>query len=198
MTLMETIRKKVRHRKRGEPFTAKEMSTLGSRASVDQALSRLAKGHVIQRVGRGVYVRPKESPLLGQLPVSAVQVAKAVARARQEKLQLSGAEAANRLGLTTQVPARTIYLTDGPSRVVRVGKQEVELRHAASRKLIGAGTEGGLVISALYYLGREGVTAEVIANLQKSLSSVTRKQLLRLLPHVPTWMGQALRSICQE
>ncbi|GMU52632.1 MAG: hypothetical protein AMXMBFR33_17780 [Candidatus Xenobia bacterium] len=195
---METVRQKVRHRRRGEPFTAKEMSSLGNRASVDQALSRLVKDRVIERVGRGVYVRPKESPLLGRLPVSAVQVAKAVARARQEKLQLSGAEAANRLGLTTQVPARTIYLTDGPSRIIRVGKQEVELKHAASTKLVGAGTEGGLVISALYYLGREAVTPEVIGKLQGSLSFVIKNQLLRLLPHVPSWMGQSLRAICQE
>ncbi len=195
MSLIETIKQRVLHSKRGQPFTAKELSELGSRNAIDQALSRLASERTIERVKRGVYVRPKQSPVIGPLPVSAEKVTKKVVKARGEKLQVSGAEAANRLGLTTQVPTKLVYWTNGPTRTVKVEKQEVQLKHVSPSKLLGAGTEAGLAIAALHHLSREDVTPEVIEHLRTILTIETKTRLRRMVTRVPAWMSQALLQI---
>ena len=99
----------------GAPLVAKELLHLGSRAAVDQALSRLVQRGALLRAGRGLYVLPVESRFGTRAP-SAAKVVEGLANQRGETIVPHGAAAANALGLTTQVPMRAVYLTSGPSR----------------------------------------------------------------------------------
>src|SRR5664279_4746127 len=74
--------------------------------------------------------------------------------------------AGNLLGLSEQVPARVVFLTDGTSRKVLIGRLIVELRKAAPRHLALAGKMSGTVIQALRHLGKDHVTAARVATLQ--------------------------------
>ena len=154
-SITASILKRVRGKGRGSVWTPGDFLDLGSRAAVDQGLSRLARRGRITRVARGIYAYPQVSPRLGALTPSPDAVAGAVAGARRSRLQVSGARAANELGLSTQVPARAVYLTDGPSKVVKLGRQEVRLKHVAANRMAGAGTRAGMVLEALRYLGRD-------------------------------------------
>ena len=109
--------------------SAKGLLHLGNRAAVDQALSRLAEREQLIRAGRGVYLRPVASRFGTRAP-SVQQAVEALASQRGETIVSNGAAAANALGLTTQVPVRSVYLTSGRSRKMNLGKQVVELRHA--------------------------------------------------------------------
>ena len=100
----------------------------GSREAIDVTLHRLAKQGVIRRLARGLYDLPKEHPVLGTLMPSAEAVAQAVAGRDRTRLQPAGANAANMLGLTTQVPAKMVFMTDGPARTVKIGPMTIQLR----------------------------------------------------------------------
>jgi len=93
---------------------------IGSREAVDVTLHRLARKGTIRRLARGVHDLPKRHPVLGLLAPSAEAVAKAMAGRDRTRLQPAGAYAANALGLFEQVPAKVLFLTDGPSRTVRI------------------------------------------------------------------------------
>lgn len=196
MTVTESIRKKLAQYAQGEPFSVSELRDFGSnRAAVDQALSRLARAGEIRRVARGLYTRPKSSPILGVLPVAAPKIAAAAARAQGVQLSISGAEAANRLGLSTQVPTQTIYWSDGPRRKIQVGNQTVVFR--PRRLLPGAQGPCGPVIAALKYLGRKGLTPEMVAKLAAELPESVKQELRQLVPQLPAWMEKPLAKICQ-
>ena len=136
----------------GATLSAKALLHLGSRAAVDQALSRLARRGQLLRAGRGLYVLPVESRFGVRAP-SVEKVVEAVAAQRGETITTSGAAAANALGLTTQVPVRTVYLTSGPSRTLQVGSQRVELKHAPPWQVVLPRQLAGQAVRALAWLG---------------------------------------------
>src|SRR5947209_2939780 len=103
-------------------LSARELLHLGSRAAVDQALTRLHRRGELIRVSRGVYALPIEGRYGRRLP-SPYKVAEAIARRRGEPVVRHGAAAANSLGLTTQVPVREVYLTTGANRQLEIGRQ---------------------------------------------------------------------------
>jgi len=116
MTTAGTIRNHIKGIAIGEPFTSIQFNGLGTRASIDQALSRLVKGGEIVRVSRGVFVRPKNSRYVGQVMPELSKVAQAIANAHGETIQVHGAEAARLLGLTTQMPLQSLFYTSGRNR----------------------------------------------------------------------------------
>jgi hypothetical protein len=113
------------------------------------------------------------------------------------RLQPSGAYAANRLGLSTQVPARIVYLTDGPSRTLRVGNQEIRLQRTTPRSMTPAGRVSGLVIQALRHLGQKHVDDTVIRTLQRTLNDRDKERLLKDIAYAPAWVGKHLREIAK-
>ncbi len=138
----------------GTPVAAKSLLHLGNRAAVDQALSRLAERGQLLRAGRGVYMLPVTSRFGTRAP-SVEQAVEALAAQRGEVIVSSGAAAANSLGLTTQVPVRSVYLTSGRTRKMSLGKQIVELRHAPRWQLTMAHRPAGQAVRALAWLGPE-------------------------------------------
>jgi len=192
MKATELIRKGIEAIPLGEPFTPAIFLEFGTRAAVDQALARLAREGAITRVARGVYAKPRTSPRLGALPIPASKIAEAIVRSRGYPLQISGAEALNRLGLSTQVPVQQIYLTEGPARKIKLGKQVLQLKRVGPKAMAGAGTPAGTVISALRYLGKEGVTNEVMEKLERTLPEKVKLELKSHAPNVPSWMAEKL------
>jgi predicted transcriptional regulator of viral defense system len=186
-SVASNILKVVKRKGRGYVFTPDALRSHGTRAAVDQALSRLARSGEIRRLGRGIYDYPKISQKLGPLTPAPEAVAEALARQEGAHLQTSGARAANALGLTTQVPGRLTFLTDGTPRSRRVGNQTIELRRAAPRKLRGAATVAGTVLQAIRYLGRERVTDDVVHHLAHILSPRDKRELRSLAATAPGW-----------
>jgi hypothetical protein len=117
---------------------------------------------------------------LGALTPSPDVIAAALAKSRRCRIQVSGARAANELGLTTQVPAKAVYLTDGPSRAVTVGRQEIRLKHVPSTRLVAAGTKAGMVLEALRHLGPD-VDPRTIERLETQLSRRDKQALNQYL-----------------
>ncbi|MGO4307072.1 DUF6088 family protein [Cupriavidus sp. RAF12] len=179
---------------RGGVFTSSDFLDMAARAAVDQALSRLVKNGKLRRLARGLYDFPKVHPKLGPLSPTPDNVAQALARETGSQVQISGARAANALGLTTQVPARSTYLTNGPSRRVVLGKRVVDLRHASPKHLIAPGSAAGTVVQALRHVGPVRA-ADVVKVAARRLSANDKKTLASTAVQAPAWMRPTLVSI---
>lgn len=174
----------------GAPIAAKALLHLGSREAVDQALSRLVRRGRLLRVGRGLYLCPVESRYGAHAP-SPEKVVPAMARERGETVASSGVAAANTLGLTTQIPMRTIYLTSGPSRTLKLGAQTVELKHAPRWQLVMPNRLGGDAIRALAWLGPAKAT-EALRRIRRTLPEQEWRELTIARPLLPSWMAEAI------
>ena len=194
-SVYDKLRRQIEKRLPGTVFVTREFMELGSRAAVDEALSRLAREGVIRRLGRGLYDFPRLHPAFGPVPADPDQIAAALARKTGSRLQSAGGQAANALGLSTQVPARAVYLTDGRRRSVQVGGQTIELRHAEPRSLAGAGRTEGTVIQALRHLGQGQITADVIARLCQILTPREKAALRQEALNAPGWLVPILQEI---
>src|SRR5580704_17381490 len=129
----------IRSRGRGAVFVPADFFEIGSREAIDIALHRLARKGTIRRLARGVYDFPKQHPVLGPLSPSADTVARALAGRDRTRLQPAGAYAANALGLSEQVPAKAVFLTDGPARTVEIGPITIQLRRTTAKNMAAAG-----------------------------------------------------------
>jgi len=196
-SVYDKIRRQIEKSLPGAVFVTREFLELGSRAAVDEALSRLAREGVIRRLGRGLYDYPRLHPVFGPVPADPDEIAAALARKTGSRLQSTGGHAANALGLSTQVPARAVYITDGRRRTVQVGGQTIELRHAEPRSLAGAGHTEGTVIQALRHLGPEQITADVIESLRQTLTPREKTALRREVLNAPGWLVPTLREIAK-
>ncbi|MEI7730807.1 MAG: DUF6088 family protein [Verrucomicrobiota bacterium] len=196
---MQTIDAKLKSRiygsGRGSAFTPNDFLDLGGRAAVDKALSRLALKGTIRRLARGLYEYPRTHSELGMLAPDIEKVAKALAGKDRIRLQPAGAYATNLLGLSEQVPAKVVFLTDGTSRTVKFGRQEIQLRHTTMKNMAASGKLSGLLIQALRHLGKEHITPARVEHLKRTLPAKERQQLLRDIPLAPAWMHPLFRKL---
>lgn len=193
--MADRIMKRIRGKGRGWVFTPRHFLDFGSRGAVDMALSRLAQSNTIRRIGRGIYDYPRLHDTLGGLSPDPAVLADALAVQTGDKLAPSGAAAANQLGLSTQVPARASYATNGRTRVGKAGGRSLTLRHSRAPVLDQASDTANAVLQALAQLGRKHVDADVIQRLAARVDDTDMKQLLQARPAMPGWMGDVILKI---
>lgn len=177
----------------GWVFTPAHFLDLGSRTAVATALKRHKQAGIIRQLARGLYDYPIDHPVLGRVAPSADAVARALASRDAVRLQPTGAYAANVLGLSEQVPARIEFLTDGPSRRVKLGRREIILKRTTPRNMATAGRRSGTIIQALRWLGQQHVDDKVLFILRRQLRDTDRAQLKNDLKYAPDWIAGILR-----
>lgn len=182
---------------RGWVFTPSHFLDLSTRRAIASALKRQTDAGHFRQLARGLYDYPKRHPKLGILTPTPDQVAKALVGRDQVRLQPSGAYAANLLGLSNQVPAKIVFLTDGTSRLVRVGSITVQLRRTTPRNVAAAGRLSGLIIQAFRHLGPKHITPERIAHLRRTLPAADRRSLIKDIKLSPAWMHEFLRELAE-
>ena len=193
MSTAKAIRSRIRSVPRGTPFTSSRFASLGSRGSVHRALSRLTQSGEVERVSRGVFVRPRKSRFVGNVFPAVTDVVRIRAKANGETIQIHGAEAARRLGLSTQVPTAPVFHTSASSRTVRVGNTTVRMIHTSNRRRLQlAGEPAGIALSALWYLGKDSVSPDTLATVTAALSGDQFRRLRSA--KMPAWMADALAA----
>ena len=195
-TIGQTILDHIQTAGHGQVFTPKDFFDAGARSAIDQALARLVRTGKLQRLGRGLYYCPRMNPNLG-IPVApdVDQIAQAIGRRTGSRMVPSGAVAANLFGLSTQVPAKFIYLSDGRSRRLRVGNLEIQIKHVTPKELPLGSQTSAMVFQALRHLGRETVDAKVIAKLSTVLSAKQKRELQQDAHYTTGWIAGVVRQI---
>jgi hypothetical protein len=194
---MQSIENKIEQsilsKPKGTLLLPEDFTVFGSSDAVRKALSRLQEKEIIKRVAHGIYVRPKISKILGSLTPSAEEVAKAIIKRDRIRIIPNGSVALNALGLSTQVPMNIVYLTDGSSRELYVGKRKIKFKKTATKMLMAKGRISKLVILALKEIGNGYVTIEE----EKKILSLLKKEDVKLLEHdiklAPEWIRVIMR-----
>lgn len=183
----------------GKAFSAKDFLDIASRGTIDMALSGLTRGGTIRRVRRGLYDMPKVNPALGgKLSPDIDEAARAIARRQRWKIVPEGAWAANLLGLSTQVPAKIIYLTDGPNKEVLIGRRTIHFKHARPKAMAGLEGKFALVVQALRHLGKDGVRPREIAILRAALSPAEKLKLVKDARFGVDWIYEVAKTIAEK
>ena len=180
--------------------TPRDFLDLGSRAAVDQALSRLVKAGRLRRVGHGLYDMPRMSTILQRAaPVDLDAAITALARRDGVRIVPDGLLAANQLGLTTAVPAQVSYVTDGPPRTLKVGGRTVRFRHAGPNVMRWAGTSAAPVVQALRWLGPNyAADAQVVSTLRRRLPADVKRELSQHSQNLPGWALPLVQNITAD
>ena len=184
---------------RGWAFSQRDFARLGNREAIDKVLQRLSLRNTTRRVIRGIYYYPRFSRLLDQeLSPDTDQVAQALARKFGWRIQPSGPAAQNIIGLSTQVPARIVYLSDGPDRSYQVGKTSLIFEHTALKEVGFKNGESALIVQALKSLGTDRITPQVIAKIREWLDPEMRRKVLADTETATGWIYAAIRQITRE
>lgn len=189
----------IRRRGRGSAFSQRDFARMGERKAVDMTLSRLAdRGH-IRRVIRGIYDYPRYSELLKQEMAPDIdQVAQALARKFGWRIHPSGPTAENLIGLSTQVPSKYLYQSDGRDRSYRIGKTVLAFEHTPLKEAGFKHPESVLIVAALKSLGEDRITEKVIAKVRDWLPPELRPKVLKDTEMVTGWVYAPIRKICRE
>jgi hypothetical protein len=177
-------------------WTTADFLDLGSRAAVDQALSRLVRRGALTRPARGLYAVHRKSERLGiELPAKLEEVVDALARRSGATVVPSGATFANQLGLSTQVPMRAIFQTTGRARRYQIGGTNVELRHVSPRRLKASSPRNLAVLSAIAHLGKANIDETTLARLRSVTERADDASLLDDARNQPAWVVAVVRQV---
>jgi Family of unknown function (DUF6088) len=183
----------------GKAFSAKDFLDIASRGTIDMALSGLTRDGTIRRIRRGLYDMPKVNPSLGgKLSPDIDEAARAIARREKWKIVPEGAWAANLLGLSTQVPSKIIYMTDGPNNEVPIGRRSIHFKHAGPKAMTGLDGKFALVVQALRYLGEDGIGAREIEKLRAALTEAEKSKLLKDTRFGVGWIYEVVKRIAEK
>ncbi|TFB38132.1 DUF6088 family protein [Pseudomonas sp. F01002] len=174
----------------GRPFHRMVFVEAGSPSAISKSLTRLVRAGLLERVARGIYMRPHWGKHVGKVRASPLEIMSIIAQANGETIQIHGAEAVRRFRLSNQMQVRPVYYTSGYTRDLKVGNAVIRLQHASAERLQHAGTRVGEALTALYYLGPRGASDLLVTKICKMLSSM---EIITLRAcRMPRWMSAAL------
>jgi len=183
----------------GKAFSAKDFLDIASRTMIDVTLASLAQSGKIRRIKRGLYDMPRINAALGgELSPDIDEAAQAIARRQRWKIVPEGAWAANLLGLSTQVPSKITYLTDGPNNEVLIGRRSIHFKHARPKAMAGLEGKFALVVQALRYLGKVGVSTREIQTLRTALSPAEKRRLVKDARFGVDWIYEVAKKIAEK
>lgn len=198
-TMRDQIVARIERLGQGKAFSAKDFLDIASRTTIDVTLASLTQSGDIRRVRRGLYDVPKINAALGgKLSPDIDEAARAIARRQRWKIVPDGAWAANLLGLTTQVPSKIVYLTDGPNNEVPIGRRTIHFKHARPKTMAGLEGKFALVVQALRHLGKDGVGPREIEMLRAGLSPPEKRKLVRNTRFGVDWIYEAAKKIAEK
>ena len=198
-TMRDQIVGRIERLGEGKAFSAKDFLAVASRGTIDMALASLTRSGTIRRVRRGLYDMPKVNPALGgKLSPDIDEAAQAIARRHRWKIVPEGAWAASLLGLSTQVPSKIIYLTDGPNNEVPIGRRSIYFKHARPKAMAGLEGKFALVVQALRHLGKDAVGPREIAMLRARLSPAEKRKLMKDTRFGVDWIYEVAKRIAEK
>lgn len=185
--------------RRGWAFSSNDLSSIFTRSEADDNLKYLAKIGKIRRINRGLYDYPKYSELLKQeLSPDIDQIARALARKFNWRIEISGDSALNLLGLSTQIVAKHIYLSDGPNRKYDILGTTLEFKKSALKEIGFKHKESSLIVQALKALGKDRITPEIINKIRMKIAPEKYNKILMETKTAKIWIYETIKQICRK
>lgn len=194
MSIEDKIVARIKAIPKGELMLPSDFQDLGSSEAVRLSLFRLEKGGFIVRISQGIYVRPRESSLIGKLSPSAEEVAEAIAKRDKMRTVATGGYALNALGLSAQVPMNIVLLTDGSPREIKVGKRSIKFKKTTPKNLMAKGKISRLVIQALKEIGKGKVSEDEEQKIHALLQKEEANDLKHDIALAPVWIQKIMKK----
>jgi predicted transcriptional regulator of viral defense system len=189
----------IKRNRRGKIFFADEFRKFGSNEAVRQTLSRLCKKQILVRLSSGIYLYPQIDSEIGIIYPSIETVAKAIAKREKTRMIPTGSYALNALGLSTQVPVKVVFLTDGTARVVKIGKRAtIKLKRTVAKNLSYKGKISLLAISALKEIGKDKATVEQLQKIKEALLLEKRENTVHDAGLAPVWISNIILKLLEN
>jgi hypothetical protein len=192
------ILKKIQDNKRGKIFFPSNFFKIDSSEKIHVALSRLEKKQVLVRLAHGIYLYPKIDKELGILYPPIDEIAKSIAKRDKARIIPTGVQALNLLGLSTQVPMKVVYLTDGAQRGITIGKQSIKFKKTSPKNLATKGEISGLVIQALREIGKGKVDDNQLKIILELLQKENPDNVRYDAALAPAWISKILLSATEK
>ena len=192
-TVENKIFTKIKKAKRGTLFFSDNFSALGNAETIRRTLNRLVQTGEIDRVASGIFVCPQIDKIIGKITPKIEDIADAIARRDKAKIVPTGAYALNRLGLSTQVPMKIVYLTDGSARNIKVGNYTISFIRTSPKNVAAIGKISRLAIQALKSIGKENISPKEIEHIQNVLMKEKISYLEHDLRIAPAWIKEIIR-----
>ena len=194
-SIHQLVLNKIHEFERGSIFFPEDFVSIGSNESIRQSLSRICKDGTIIRLSKGVYLYPVIDEELGILFPSVERIAKAISKRDKSRIIPTGAFALNRLGLSTQVPMNVIFLTDGITRKINIGKQTITFKHTHPKSLSFRGQVTPLVVAALKEIGKDKASPAELQKIKNALQSESKEIILFDAYLAPRWITDIILTL---
>ena len=182
---------------RGWVFSQVDFADLGVRSTIDWALSKFEKEGTIHRLFRGMYYYPQESKLLKVLLSAEIpRIAQALARKFGWNIEPSGETALNILGVSTQVPAKYVYITNGRSKTYELGKMGLQFKKGMLKETGFTHAESSILVQALRAYGKENLTRANLIKFRNAINPSKHAQILKDTRGLTGWIHRAIQEIC--
>lgn len=191
----ERILERINSEKYGA-FTSSDFSDIDNYKMISKTLETLDDKGIIKRARRGIYYIPKYNELLGIEEAPSInEIAKAIARQYNLIIIPSGNYALNMIGLSTQVPIKYIYITNGPYNEYEVGNNTIYFKHSTSREINDLSYKILICIQALKTIGKNNIDENVIKKISCFLDDVDKNNLKTKNYKITSWIHDILKSV---
>ena len=196
---LNQIEERIRNSPKGTIFLTSDFTDLASSDAANKALLRLEEAGLIRRILFGVYEHPDYNEFLGEyVEPSPDMVARALARKFGWTIVPCGDTALNMLGLSTQVPATWLYVSDGTYKEYTYGNTTIRFKRTTNKEISKISYKTALVIQALKALGKDNVDDTVLTKLRNNLIDSEKQALLSEAKTVTSWIYEYIKQICRS
>ena len=192
MSIDDQVEHIINKRKTGSILFSEDFQELNNSGAVKVALHRLVKRGDLKRLARGIFTKPKYSELVGEILPTTEAIAVAIAKRDKARILATGSYAMHVLGLTTQIPLKLVYLTDGSPRKITIGKRTIQFKKTSPKNLALKGDISKLVVQALKEIGKGQATKNEINIIQDLLKKEDRKTLKHDIALAPQWIAEIM------
>lgn len=196
---LQKIRRRIYESETGTVFVTSDFADITDNKKSSVCLMRLTEEKLLRRIMRGVYDKPEYNRFLQEyLEPAPDKVANAIARNYGWTIVPCGDTALNLLGLSTQVPAIWLYVSDGPYKEYSFNNTSIKFKHTANKGISKLSYKTSLVIQALKALGKENIDNNVIVKLSKALTDDEKKKMLNEAKSTTSWIYEYIKSIARS
>ena len=182
----------------GEIFFAEDFYTYGSAGNIRLTLFRLVNEGILERLAQGIYLKPKKDPLLGTLYPTTEEIAKQIAQRDKARIAPTGVFALYLLGLTTQVPLKAVYLSDGSQREIKIGNRSIQFKKTAPKSFAIKDELLHLIVQAFKEVGQEGVTVDFLEKITSLIHRLESKVIDTQLRYAPVWIQKQINNLYKQ
>ena len=170
---------------------------LGTPEAVHMALSRLTKEKELVRLAKGIYLKQEIDPEIGPLLPSIEKIAAAIAEKEHVIIRPTGSYAMNKLGISTQIPMKVVFLTNGQSRSIKIGKGRLTFKRVRPKLLAAKNDLVYLAIQALDELGKEedAIKEKTFEKIRQALAHVPKEEIFSDAKYAPQRVTSLLYNL---